>query len=82
MNRKKIENKVKEIISKELGVKIENITTDKRLIEDFGMDSFNAIEIGFEIKDKFGVEIAEDDFKKIKKFKDLLEYILEHITQN
>ncbi|MCM8756594.1 MAG: acyl carrier protein, partial [Candidatus Omnitrophica bacterium] len=63
MNRKKIENKVKEIISKELGVKIENITTDKRLIEDFGMDSFNAIEIGCEIKDKFGVEIAEDDFK-------------------
>ncbi|MCM8773337.1 MAG: phosphopantetheine-binding protein [Candidatus Omnitrophica bacterium] len=72
INRKKIENKVKEIISNGLGIKIENITPDKRLVENLGMESFNAIEIGFEIKDKFGAEIPKDDFKKIKKFKDLL----------
>jgi len=79
MDRKEIEEKVKEILSEELGIKKEAITPEKRLIEDLGMDSFKAIELMFEIEDKFNIEIKEDDMKNIKRVRDAVKYIEERM---
>jgi len=79
MDRKEIEEKVKEILSEELGIKREAITPEKRLIEDLGMDSFKAIELMFEIEDKFNIEIKEDDMKNIKRVRDAVKYIEERM---
>jgi len=32
------------------------------MIEDLGMDSFASIELGFELTDKTGVDIPDQDF--------------------
>jgi acyl carrier protein len=73
MDRKEIEDKVKEILAKELNIKKENITPEKRLIEDLGMDSFKAIEIIFEIEDSFGKRIKDSEIKDIKTVRDIIQ---------
>jgi len=73
MDRKEIEEKVKEILAKELNIKKENITPEKRLIEDLGMDSFKAIEIIFEIEDSFGKRIKDSEIKDIKTVRDIIQ---------
>jgi len=73
MDKKEVEEKVKEILAKELNIKKENITPEKRLIEDLGMDSFKAIEIIFEIEDSFGKRIKDSEIKNIKTVRDIIQ---------
>lgn len=79
IDRKEIETKVKEVLAKELGVNIENITNDKKLIEDLGMDSFNAIEITFALESIFGISIPDEEIKNVKVVSDIVEYITQRI---
>jgi acyl carrier protein len=75
LDRKQIEIEVKQIISKELGVEIENVTNDKKLIEDLGVDSFAAVELIFVLEDKTGLEIANRDIMGVKTVGDIIDYI-------
>jgi len=75
MDRKEIEEKVKEILAKELNIKKENITPEKRLIEDLGMDSFKAIEVVFALRDEFGFDIPQEEMKNLIIVKDIINYI-------
>lgn len=75
MNRKDIETQVKEALALRLNTEIERIKLETRLVEDLGMDSFGAVEVVFELKDRFGIEIPQEDLVKIKEVKDIVEYI-------
>jgi acyl carrier protein len=44
------------------------------------MDSFSAVELIFEVKEKFGIDIPQEDFSKIKKVKDIIKYISNHTS--
>lgn len=75
LDRKQIEIEVKQILSKELGVEIENVTSDKKLIGDLGVDSFAAVELIFVLEDKTGLEIANRDIMGVKTVGDIIDYI-------
>lgn len=79
MEKINVEKLVKEIIVDRLDVAIEKVTPDALLSKDIGMDSFGAVELTFELKDRFGIEIPQEDFSKIKKVKDVVEYIYDHL---
>jgi len=73
-----IEQTVKEVIADKLSKSIKEIKPGSVLKDDLGMDSFSAVELIFELKDRFGIEIPQADFVKITKVKDIIEYILNH----
>ena len=79
IDRKEIEKNVKEILAKELGVKIENITLEKRLVEDLGMDSFASVELLFEMEDRLEIEIPEIDARQFRTVEDVIAYITSRI---
>lgn len=81
IDHKEIETKVKEVLSKTLGIRKENITPDKRLIEDLGMDSFASIELIFELEDKIGIEVTEADVPSLKAVKDIISYITSRLSE-
>ncbi|MCM8774495.1 MAG: acyl carrier protein, partial [Candidatus Omnitrophica bacterium] len=71
ISKKEVISKIKEILSERLGVDIENIDLDSNLVEDLGMDSFKAVEIIFQIKEHFEIQLPERDFlSKINKVKE------------
>lgn len=74
-DRKEIETKVKEALAKELGIKIENITPDKKLVDDLGMDSFASVELMFDLEDKMGVDIPDSDAVNLKTVDDIITYL-------
>lgn len=76
MKKEEIEKQIKEILAKRLNISLEKISLESNLIEDLGMDSFGAVELIFEIKDKFGIEIPDDAFKNIRQVKDIISYLL------
>lgn len=70
-----VEEKLKEIISKQLGVNSSEIVAEASFVEDLGADSLDTVELVMAFEEAFGVEIPDEDAEKIVKVKDAIEYI-------
>lgn len=70
-----IEEKVKEIIAKQLGVDVSQVTPESSFVEDLGADSLDTVELVMAFEEAFKIEIPDDDAEKIAKVKDAIEYI-------
>ncbi|MEE9523872.1 MAG: acyl carrier protein [Thermodesulfovibrionales bacterium] len=70
-----IDEKVKEIISKQLGVDASEVTPDASFVEDLGADSLDTVELVMAFEEEFGIEIPDEDAEKIAKVKNAIDYI-------
>jgi len=70
-----VEEKVKEIISKQLGVNASEVTPEASFVEDLGADSLDTVELVMAFEEAFNIEIPDEDAEKITKVKDAVAYI-------
>jgi len=70
-----VEEKVKEIIAKQLGVNPTEVTHEASFVEDLGADSLDTVELVMAFEEAFNIEIPDEDAEKIAKVKDAVEYI-------
>jgi acyl carrier protein len=70
-----VEEKVKEIIAKQLGVNASDVVPDASFVEDLGADSLDTVELVMAFEESFSIEIPDEDAEKIAKVKDAVEYI-------
>ncbi len=69
------DEKVKEIIAKQLGVNIAEVTPEASFVEDLGADSLDTVELVMAFEETFNIEIPDEDAEKITKVKDAIAYI-------
>jgi acyl carrier protein len=74
-----VEEKVKEIISKQLGVDQAEVTPEASFVEDLGADSLDTVELVMAFEEAFNIEIPDEDAEKIAKVKDAVEYITKKV---
>ena len=72
---KAVEEKVREIIVKQLGVTPEEVTLEASFIEDLGADSLDTVELVMEFEEAFGLEIPDEEAEKITKVGEAIDYI-------
>jgi acyl carrier protein len=70
-----VEEKVKEITAKQLGVNAADVTPEASFVEDLGADSLDTVELVMAFEESFNIEIPDEDAEKIVKVKDAVEYI-------
>ncbi|MCF7870528.1 MAG: acyl carrier protein [Candidatus Omnitrophica bacterium] len=70
-----VEEKVKEIISEQLGVKKEEVKPESSFIDDLGADSLDTVEVVMALEEEFGIEIPDEDAEKITKVGEAIDYI-------
>jgi len=70
-----VDEKVKEIIAKQLGVNRSEVTPEASFVEDLGADSLDTVELVMAFEEAFNIEIPDEDAEKITKVKDAIEYI-------
>ncbi len=70
-----MEDKIKSIIVEELGVRPEEVTPEKRLVEDLGADSLNQTAIVIALEDVFDLDIPDEEAVKLLTFGDIVEYV-------
>ena len=70
-----VEEQVKEIISKQLGVNASEVVPEASFVEDLGADSLDTVELVMAFEEAFAIEIPDEDAEKIAKVKDAIEYI-------
>lgn len=70
-----LDEQVKEIIAKQLGVNPSEVTPEASFVEDLGADSLDTVELVMAFEEAFNIEIPDEDAEKIAKVKDAVEYI-------
>jgi len=70
-----IDEKVKEIIAKQLGVDPAEVVLEASFVEDLGADSLDTVELVMAFEETFNIEIPDEDAEKITKVRDAIEYI-------
>jgi acyl carrier protein len=76
-----VEQKVKEIIAEQLGIKdLAEITNEASFIDDLGADSLDTVELVMAFEEEYGVEIPDEDAEKIRTVQTAIDYISEHLS--
>jgi len=76
--RKEIVEKVKQIISEQLGVDEAEITPSASFTDDLGADSLDQVELVMALEEAFELEISDEDAEKIVTVQDATDYIDKH----
>lgn len=69
------EERVKEIIAKELEVSPDQLTAAASFIDDLGADSLDTVELVMALEEEFSIDIPDEDADKIKTVGDVMEYL-------
>jgi acyl carrier protein len=72
-----VEDKIRSIISEQLGVKPEEVNPQASFIDDLGADSLDTVELIMALEEEFGVEIPDEDAEKMATVGDAIKYIEE-----
>jgi acyl carrier protein len=72
-----VEEKVIGIVSEQLQIPKEEISTDKSFVDDLKADSLDVVELVMEFEDVFKITIPDEDYEKIKTVGDAVKYIEE-----
>ena len=75
-NKAEIVEKVKELISDNLGSDADEITLQAAFIDDLGADSLDIVELVMAIEKEFDIEIPDEDAEHISTVEDAVNYIL------
>ncbi len=78
MAEKPIDQRVKDIIVEQLGVKPDQVTPEAKFIEDLGADSLNTVELIMALEEEFGIEVPDEQAEKLLTVGDVGKYIEEH----
>jgi len=70
-----VEETIKEIVVKELGVRAEEITSEASFVEDLGADSLHNIQLIMAFEEEFGIEIPDEDAQSIATVGQAIEYV-------
>lgn len=70
---------IREYLADQLDVEPEKITPDSDIVEDFGADSLDVIDMITTLSDEFGVEIPDEDIENFRTVGDVVSYVEERL---
>ncbi|MBK8163368.1 MAG: acyl carrier protein [Gammaproteobacteria bacterium] len=73
-----IEERVKKIVIKQLGVKEEEVTREASFVDDLGADSLDTVELVMALEEEFECEIPDEEAEKITTVQQAIDYITNH----
>jgi acyl carrier protein len=75
MSDKPIDQRVKDIVVEQLGVKPEQVTPQAKFIEDLGADSLDTVELVMALEEEFGIEVPDEQAEKLQSVGDVIKYV-------
>ncbi|AEE15048.1 Acyl carrier protein [Thermodesulfobium narugense DSM 14796] len=81
MSENEIFDRVKKIISNQLGIEEGTIEMNSSFVDDLGADSLDTVEMVMAFEEEFGVEIPDKEVEKIKTVGDAVKFLYEKVGE-
>jgi acyl carrier protein len=74
-----IEERVKNIVVEQLGVKEDEVTPNASFVDDLGADSLDTVELVMALEEEFECEIPDEEAEKITTVQQAIDYVKAHV---
>ena len=73
-----VEDKVKSIVTKQLGLGEDEVNNESSFIDDLGADSLDTVELIMSLEEEFDIEISDDEAENIL----TVQAAIDHVNNN
>lgn len=70
-----LQNRLRQLVSSQLGVELDEVVADARILDDLGADSLDVVELVMALEEAFDIVVPDEDVEALQTLLDVQQYL-------